>query len=545
MARSLRAAALLVLACAAPASAQKFYPDDPIAADHDDLPVPRPKAVSLSTAYDVLEHTFGHRPGGAAPRARNVNTLGEVPDSSWFENRIGVRSLSAEELARGPNQTDGPDTSAPWTVIAAKSGGITPGFRIRDARGDVYFVKFDPREYPNLSSAAEVVGTRFFHALGYHVPENHVAFFRRAQLRVDPQAKVTRAGGRKEPMTEADLDLILARVALRPDGTMRCAASRLLPGDGLGPHKYHGTRPDDPNDVVPHEDRRELRGMRVFAAWLNHDDSRSLNSEDRYLAVPGGGYVKHFLLDFSSTLGAGSDARRRIAPQNPRAGNEYIIEVGSIVKAAATLGLWDRPWRKVRYAFHPEIGRLEAEFFRPERWKPEYPNPAFERMRPEDAFWAARIVSRFTDEAVRALVATGRFDDPAAERQLADTLLARRDKIVAHYFRTLNPLDGFRVAREGSAASLVFENLGEVAGLGRADSYEVEWLALDNDTGKTTPLVPATVHTKSSVPIPDGSEGFLVARLRTRSATVPAWARRVDVFLRREGMAVVGIEREE
>jgi hypothetical protein len=377
------------------------------------------------------------------------------------------------------------------------------------------------------------------------VPENHVAFFRRAQLRVDPQAKVTRAGGKKEPMTEVDLDLILARVAVRPDGTIRCAASRLLPGDGLGPHKYHGTRPDDPNDVVPHEDRRELRGMRVFAAWLNHDDSRSLNSEDRYLAASGGGYVKHFLLDFSSSLGAGSDARRRIAPQNPRAGNEYILEAGPSVKAAVTLGLWDRPWRKVRYAVHPEIGRLEAEFFRPERWKPEYPNPAFERMRPEDAFWAARIVSRFTDDAVRALVATGRFDDPAAERQLADTLVARRDKIVAHYFRSLNPLDGFRVAGEGAAARLEFDHLGERAGLGRAEGYEAEWLSFDNETGKTTPLVPATVHAAASVPVPASSEPFLLVHLRTVGGAVPAWGKRVDVYLRREGMAVVGIEREE
>ena len=66
---------------------------------------------------------------------------------------------------------------------------------------------------------------------------------------------------------------------------------------------------------------------------------------------------------------------------------------------------------------------FEADFFDPERWKPEYPNPAFERMRPEDAFWAARIVARFTDEAVRAIVATGELGNAEAERYLADTLI--------------------------------------------------------------------------------------------------------------------------
>ena len=37
--------------------------------------------------------------------------------------------------------------------------------------------------------------------------------------------------------------------------------------------------------------------------------------------------------------------------------------------------------RKVRYPVHPEIGRLEADFFQPHAWKPEYPNAAFVRMR--------------------------------------------------------------------------------------------------------------------------------------------------------------------
>jgi hypothetical protein len=318
----------------------------------------------------------------------------------------------------------------------------------------------------------------------------------------------------------------------------------MLPGEGLGPHEYHGTRADDPNDVVPHEHRRDLRGLRVFAAWLNHDDSRSINSEDRYLALGDGGYVKHFLLDFSSTLGSGSNARREIAPQNPRAGNEYILEPGPILKTAASLGLWERPWRKARYPDHPEVGRIEADFFRPERWKPEYPNPAFERMLPEDAFWAARIVARFPDEAVRALVATGRFDDPAAERYLADTLILRRDKIVAHYFRQVNPLDAFRV--EDGGRELAFENLGEKAGLGKVQGYEAEWFVLDNETGRLTPLGQGTVTTAPSLPIPAGHEPYVVARIRTRSPAVPAWAKAVDVSLRRQPtLSVVGIEREE
>jgi hypothetical protein len=321
-------AAVLLLLTGPALHAQRYLPDDPLRTDRDDLPIPRPAEVELSTAYDVIEQTFRHRPHGPIPPAANVNTLGEVPDSSWFTNRAGARALSVEEIVRGPDRGSGPDTSRPWTVLAGKSQGITPGFTIRDARGAVYFVKFDRREYPHLSTAAEVISTALFHALGYFVPENHLTHFRREQLVIGEGAMVAVKGGPKRPMTPADLDVLLRNVAPEPDGTLRAVASLRLAGVPLGPHRYLGTRPDDPNDVFPHEQRRELRGLRVFAAWLNHDDSRGANTLDTYLGEEGRGHLRHHLIDFSSTLGAGSDAQRRIAPQNPRAGNEYILDWG-------------------------------------------------------------------------------------------------------------------------------------------------------------------------------------------------------------------------
>jgi hypothetical protein len=455
---------------------------------------------------------------------------------------MGARLMTIEELVRGPLRGDGPDMSRPWTVIRGKAGGISPGFTVRDARGDVYFIKLDPEGFPNLSTAADVIASRFFHAFGYLVPENHVAYVRRDQLTLAPDARITESGHGRRSMRERDLDQILARVYRRQDGAIRVVAGHALQGEDIGPHEFIGTRPDDANDVFPHEHRRDLRGYRVFAAWLNHDDSRSVNTLDTFMPVAEGrGWVQHHLIDFSSALGSGSTASKEIAPQAARSGNEYIVELGPALKAAVTLGLWERPWNKVEYRVHPEIGRIEADYFRPETWKPEYPNPAFARMLPDDAFWAARIVSRFTDEMVRALVHTGQYDDPAAERQLADTLIKRRDKTIGYYFRQVNPVAEFEVVPAAGGESLRFRNLGQDAGLGRADAYEYQWFGFDNVTRALTPLGAPSQSVATEIAVPASGGEYRMARIRTRAAE-PNWMKTVDVYLR--GGGLVGVERE-
>ena len=124
-----------------------------------------------------------------------------------------------------------------------------------------------------------------------------------------------------------------------------------------------------------------------------------------------------------------SDRGARSA-QEPRAGNEFYIEPGQIAKGIVTFGLWSREWMHVPYPGYPSVGNLEVEFFEPGSWKPQYPNPAFNRMDAADAFWAASLVSRFTDEMIRAIVAEARMSDPEAVAYLTDTIITRRDKVV-------------------------------------------------------------------------------------------------------------------
>ena len=177
----------------------KFRSDDPLRLDPDQLAIPQPQPVDPSQVFDFLENTFGRRPdkNTEIPPPENVNTLGEVPDSSWFTNRMSRQAPTLEELARGPNQLEGPDQSRPWTIIAVKAEGITPGFTIRDNRGDVYFIKFDPPDHPQLATSTEVIATKFFHAFGYHVPENYLSLIRREDLQISADAHLEDLEGKE------------------------------------------------------------------------------------------------------------------------------------------------------------------------------------------------------------------------------------------------------------------------------------------------------------------------------------------------------------
>ena len=91
------------------------------------------------TVFRPISRFFALDPAGEAV---NVNALDEVPDSSWFENRIGRFGMTSDEAALGVCQTPLPDLKGPWTVKAAKPNGFNPGFFIK-ADGKRYLMKFD------------------------------------------------------------------------------------------------------------------------------------------------------------------------------------------------------------------------------------------------------------------------------------------------------------------------------------------------------------------------------------------------------------------
>jgi hypothetical protein len=519
---------------------QKFYSDDPIWRDPETQNASAVKPVDLSQQYDFIENTFMNVGDRTDKRAVNINTVDQVPDSSWFTNRVGHTSFTIDQYVSGANSGTGPKPGE-WKVIGAKSEGITPGLTIRDGAGDMYFIKFDPPTNPEMASGAEVISTKFFHAFGYHTPENYLATLRRESLKIEPGTEVADRDGRMRPMDDDDLDDLLERAARHPDGTYRVIASKALPGRPLGHFRYYGTRPDDPNDIHPHEHRRELRGLSVFAAWLNHDDSRSINTLDVLVQDGGRSAVRHYLLDFGSTLGSGSTQA-----QTSRAGNEYIWEARPTLITMLTLGFYVRPWVKIPYPDIPAVGRIESTYFRPEDWKPEYPNPAFRNARPEDRFWAARIVSHVPAEAVRAIVESAHYTDSRATEYLIETILARKAKVMMEWLNGTNPVVDFSLDPEGR---MRFRNASEIVGMAKAaERYTVQWARFDNQASRLTPVGPEQSITDPEAQAPRElmSDQFVAATIRAFHADHPAWQHPVIVYFRRapdSTWSLVGLER--
>src|SRR5262249_20466429 len=134
--------------------------------------------------------------------AQDINTLGEVPDGTWYTNRHAFHRMSIDELRRGPGNSTPPWKDEPWAVVGAKSDGVTPGFVIEDGHKNRYLLKFDPPGSPELASAADVIGSKFFYALGYFTPENYIVRFHREDLAIPAGSTYRDAAGRKHVLTD-------------------------------------------------------------------------------------------------------------------------------------------------------------------------------------------------------------------------------------------------------------------------------------------------------------------------------------------------------
>lgn len=531
MSRIAIACSAALLGLAAAAAPPRFFTDDPITQEPDPGDASHVQPFPIHLSWDILSSLFLKEGGPPAQPVQNVNTIDEVPDSSWFTNRAGSQPLTDADVARGPDTTSGP--AGRWTVVSGKSEGVRPGFTIVDSHGIRWFLKFDAPGYPEQATASEVVATKLFWALGYNVAETHVATLRRDNLDLTEEAHIT-VNGKRRRMTPADVQRVLRQSERSSDGSYRALASKELAGKPVGEFLYYGTRADDPNDIVPHENRRELRGMKVFAAWIDRVDAKAGNTLDTLVNENGTTIVRHHVLDFGSTLGSAG-----VAPNDYWEGYEYLYSGAPLLKKLPGLGLPVEPWRKIRYPELRGVGRLEGDHFDPEAWKSRVPNAAYLRADSGDTFWAARKAMAITDSMIAAAVRSGKYSDPSAEQYLIQTLIKRRDAIGRTYLTKINPivnpaLDEAGVLRFGNAA--VDDRAVPVAAA--SVSYRETWYEFDNASGESTPVTgpPAIPRTPGS---------FVRVDISAVNPAYPSWSIPVRAYFRRavDGWKLVGLER--
>ncbi len=385
----------------------------------------------------------------------NVNSMDEVADSSWFTNRLGRGAISESDLrANGckPEELLDPDSApdASWVIDKGKSEGSTGGFRVSiPGKGKFMLKAEDATDHPERQSAATVIGTSVFHAVGFNTTCEQLVYIRPSVLKLTPHLIAKGNFKDDSPFDKKALDEILAHATKR-NGLIRMTASRWLGGFVLGPYRYTGTRDDDPNDVIPHESRRELRGERLVTAWLGRYDGREENSLDTWVAdnakVPDSspGKVMHYTLDTSEIIGGDfgmgtSDISRRL-------NHSYIVDWGDLAADFITLGIVTRPWDTVHITPGHEIfGLYDLDHFDAASWKNEYPNMAFSRMTERDAAWMARILAHFTPAMVGMLAKMGNFTDPSNTAYLTSVLEGRLERVLGRYLLRLSPITDVRI----------------------------------------------------------------------------------------------------
>jgi len=535
-----------------------FVPPPPIPDDRQYIPEPEEFEYSeVADAFDMiisnqLEQSLDlsrqmRKLTDHPKQAYNVNALDEVPNSSWFTNRNATNQMSIAELRRGPDTCNGPDTTGKWTITRAKVEGVTPGFHIKDKRGNRYLIKFDPQGYSELATGAEIVSTKLFYAMGFFTPENYITYFYPESLLVGEKVKFTDANGKKRYMTENDMQDLISRIQVGSDGRVRVAASKYIPGNPKGPFTYEGVRKDDPNDFIPHQHRRELRALYVPCSWLNHTDMKAGNSFDSYITEDGVSYIRHYLIDFGTTFG--SAAR---GPTVGKIGHENAIDPHALLKKTFALGMYYPAYDRYNDVKFNSIGLFGSELIDPGHFKPLIPNPAFENRTNRDGYWGAKLVMSFTDHQLEEIVKEGQYSDPNAEAYLVKVLKERRDKIGRYWYSRVNPLDHFRAMRISGVWHLCFDDMMVLGNLEKAEDtrYRVIFSPSDNNTEYETDKPCIDLSDQRSAMLNQDSSNdnpYGEVQIYTFRATTGNWSKWLKVYIQYEenSVTIAGIERQE
>lgn len=435
-------------------------------------PLPPVRAADSGRAGELVRHSLvgplqslfnspgvARRLAGRRTEAYNVTSADEVADDGWFVSRANDRNAWHAAEAT-------PDTGTPWSIVNWHRTSPLPVVTIRDAAGREYWLSFDAPEFPELATTAEIVTAQLYRAAGYHVPTVALVRFDVDRQLVSSPDSLRRA-----------LDA-LPRDAV---GRLRAVAHHVT-GQALGAFSFSGHRADDPADSIPHEHRRELRGLYVVAAWLNHTGLFRGTTLD--VGIEGGTpAVRHYLLGLETALDAEAGGR----PKRTRSGSEATWDAGKIGSRLLTLGFYAVPWE-----------RAGAAEFDPGHWTPSFPNSAFAHRTTRDGYWGAKRVGGISPQQIAAAVWAAQPSDSIHAQALIAMLQARRTATLRYWYGRVTPLDEPALRHAGSENVLAFRDLMVGEGLAtagpRAYHMSASWSVVTTDSASLSDAGSGTLH---------------------------------------------------
>ena len=470
--------ALLLLAGCSAVRPVRFADAPPVDRAGDDRAIPLPEKREPVNEL-VLSDVYVRRPIVEAldprrtPDALDVNALDEVPRSNWYwpGNAVG---------RDGPGSPPEP----PFRVLSGLPESTGDGLSVVDAKGVRFELRRDPKDRPEMRSAAAVVTSRLLGQMGWFVAPSWALDVTEDMI-VAPELEKA-----KKPFLEAGPPA--------KDGRYRISITRWPIGVDVGPTPPTDSRPDDPNDRIWHPDRRSLRAFKVVFGWLgvNHA-SRSL-LRDTYLGDPGFGYLRHYIVDLGGAIGADDVVRAKSTLDDSDLADRNVwVTLG-------TLGLYRPPIQTTQEKFLA-LGQCDCSLdpAKVSLWPPFEP---IDRTLPADAYWAAKRVLFLPDKALEQAVAEARISDAPTRAEVLRVLRTRRLGVLDWALSQVTPCELDRIVDLAGAPKLVLRDEAVRGGVARPGRYFAQ--ILDADGHRAAPDVTAPGDGASVIlPLPMGTPG--------------------------------------
>lgn len=514
----------------------RFADAPPVTEIADDEPIDQPRPLEVN---DVVEFSdlFVGRPLVEAmrttrrPQPGDINARDEVPRSRWF-SPLDVE-VGSFEMA----YAEGGAPVPPFRVLLERAPSGSGGIPVIDGLGRRFELRRDPPDRQEVRTAAAAISARIVRALGYFAPEVYVTDAAEGDLTIAP--------GERHPLSIVSgtepTDVEVARKLLSKNlvdwlesappnkkGMFRFSATRWPPGPDVGRTPVAGTRADDPNDRVAHENRRTLRALKVVGAWLGMTRFTPHDLRDVYTGLPGEGFLTHYVVGMDKSLGTES-----IIGKRPEQKDEMLLLV--------TLGFAPDPNIPPTQRKYVAIGAIGEEVD-PGQYGPALPFPPMDAMDGADAFWIAKRIAAVSEEQVLYAVRAGKVSNATARKLLFELILARQRRVVEWGYAQTTPCD----VESADERGIVVVDRAVAAGFtaGKVAEYVVSYFDTAGEASHPGAVL-GPEGARFVLPVPKAAfarDGYAVVRLRSEIAgkAAPRW---LEIHVKRDekGTRVIGV----